>query len=152
MTGDCGKIAVDGHRATSPTTVPDRAGAIRGPALWIAVGVILGASAAGIAFSAARGRPLPPLLPATTDATQGQEIPASPLSRPMPAARKVNINTASASELEQLPGIGPTMARRIIDHRSRHGPFQTVGSLDRVRGIGPRTIERLRPLVTTSKE
>lgn len=62
----------------------------------------------------------------------------------------VNLNTASAAELETLPGIGPALAGRIIDHRAAIGRFRSVDELDDVSGIGPATLQRLRPLVTVS--
>jgi comEA protein len=61
--------------------------------------------------------------------------------------RPVNINDATATELIALPGIGPAMAGRIIAYRKEHGRFASVDELDRVRGIGPATVRRLRPLV-----
>jgi len=64
--------------------------------------------------------------------------------------RPVNINTASAEELEQLPGIGPAISERIVEDRRLRGPFRTVHDLQRVSGIGPRTLENLRPLITVS--
>lgn len=60
----------------------------------------------------------------------------------------VNINTASASELEALPGIGPALARAIITWREENGGFREIVDLDRVSGIGPKLMERLAPLVT----
>jgi competence protein ComEA len=60
----------------------------------------------------------------------------------------VNVNTATAAELELLPGIGPALAKRIMDFRAAKGPFKRVEDLDGVKGIGPRTIERIRKLVT----
>mgnify|MGYP001964321037 CR=1 FL=1 len=59
----------------------------------------------------------------------------------------VALNSASAEELQQLPLIGPKTAALILQHRDRHGPFETLQSLARVKGIGPRTLERLRDLV-----
>ncbi len=59
----------------------------------------------------------------------------------------LNINTASAEELQTLPNIGERMAKRIIDHRAEHGDFDTVDALQNVKGIGPKTIEKLRPFV-----
>ena len=50
---------------------------------------------------------------------------------------RVDLNTATASELDALPGIGPVLAQRIVDHRTRHGPFRAVEELDDVPGIGP---------------
>ena len=60
----------------------------------------------------------------------------------------VNINTASESELESLNGVGPALAAAIIQYRTEHGPFQGVDDLDDVSGIGPVTLEELRPFVT----
>ncbi|MFO0874781.1 MAG: ComEA family DNA-binding protein [Phycisphaerales bacterium] len=56
---------------------------------------------------------------------------------------RVDINGADAMELASLPGIGPTLAERIVRDRERHGPFATLDDLDRVRGVGPALIERL---------
>ena len=60
----------------------------------------------------------------------------------------VNINVASESELESLSGVGPVLANAIIQHRTQHGPFHTVDDLLDVSGIGPATLEELRPQVT----
>jgi competence protein ComEA len=59
----------------------------------------------------------------------------------------LDINRASASELEELPGIGPTLAQRIVEHRESEGPFSTVEELMNVRGVGERTLDGLRGLV-----
>lgn len=63
----------------------------------------------------------------------------------LPAWAQVDINTATQSELESLPGIGPSKARAILEYRQQHGPFQSVDELVKVKGIGPATVERLRP-------
>ena len=60
----------------------------------------------------------------------------------------VNVNRATAVELEALPGIGPALARRIVADREAQGPFATVAALDRVSGIGPALLARLERLVT----
>ncbi|MBL8764430.1 MAG: helix-hairpin-helix domain-containing protein [Phycisphaerae bacterium] len=62
--------------------------------------------------------------------------------------RRVNLNTAGAAELELLPGIGPAMARRIIEHRGAHGPFRSMSDLDAVSGIGPAKLAKIEPLVS----
>ena len=64
------------------------------------------------------------------------------------SARLININTASAAELEELPGIGPALARAIIDYRTANGPFRTIEELALVRGISLQMVDRLRPYVT----
>lgn len=67
-----------------------------------------------------------------------------------PAAPRVDVNTAGTAELESLPGIGPALARRIIDHRKAEGPFEKVEDLLEVKGIGPKMLSRLRDRVTVS--
>ena len=62
--------------------------------------------------------------------------------------RPININTAAANELETLPGIGPGLAERIIEHRERFGPFRRTEHLIIVRGISDRRFRTLRQLVT----
>lgn len=63
---------------------------------------------------------------------------------------KVDLNQAPRSELVQLPGISATLADRIEDYRRLHGGFKDVDELARVPGIGPKTFEKVRPLVTVS--
>ncbi|SNR52978.1 ComEA family DNA-binding protein [Blastococcus mobilis] len=60
----------------------------------------------------------------------------------------VDLNAAGVAELDALPGIGPVLAQRIVDHRSRHGAFRSVEELDDVPGIGPGTSAELAELVT----
>ena len=58
---------------------------------------------------------------------------------------RIDLNAASVVELTLLPGIGPTLAERIVEDRTARGPFASAGDLSRVSGIGPATIERARP-------
>lgn len=60
----------------------------------------------------------------------------------------VPLNTASREELERLPGVGPVLAARIVEHRERYGPFRRAEHLLMVRGISERRFLQLRPYVT----
>ncbi len=106
-----------------------------------------------------------PVYVALVDAVREQLQVASPAGPPPPAAppvgdraeraatsvaARVNVNTASADELDTVPGIGPALAGRIIAYREQNGPFRSVDDLQNVRGIGPRSVERMAPAVTVS--
>ncbi|HQE92525.1 MAG TPA: ComEA family DNA-binding protein [Anaerolineae bacterium] len=65
-----------------------------------------------------------------------------------PSTVRVNINTATAAELETLPHIGPTMAQRIIAYREANGPFQRLEDLQKVEGIGETRFKDIAPLIT----
>jgi competence protein ComEA len=60
----------------------------------------------------------------------------------------INLNTATAAQLEQLPGIGPVLAARIVDDREQYGPFATVDEIMRVSGIGEAILARIRDQAT----
>jgi competence protein ComEA len=60
----------------------------------------------------------------------------------------VNINSASAAELETLPGIGPAFAQRIVDYREQNGPFASTEDIVNIKGIGPATFDKLKDLIT----
>ena len=60
----------------------------------------------------------------------------------------VSLSSATIEELDELPGVGPITAQKIVDYRTEHGPFASVEDLDAVPGIGPTRIEQLRDLVT----
>lgn len=59
----------------------------------------------------------------------------------------LNINNASAEELQTLSGIGPQMAKRIIQYREEHGNFTSVDALTEVKGLGEKTLEKLKPFI-----
>jgi competence protein ComEA len=61
---------------------------------------------------------------------------------------KLNLNAAAADALEELPGIGPKTAQRILADRRAHGPYRRISDLRRVKGIGPKTLARLLPHVS----
>jgi competence protein ComEA len=64
---------------------------------------------------------------------------------PLEARFRVDINHAEWPELSQLPEVGETLARRIVDSRAEVGPYKDNDDLRRVRGIGPKTLERIKP-------
>lgn len=67
------------------------------------------------------------------------------MAQPQSASFEVDLNRADWPELAQLPGIGKTLAERILDSRNSEGPFVDHEDLMRVRGIGPKTLEAVRP-------
>lgn len=67
-----------------------------------------------------------------------------------PPERPVDLNTATATELLQLPRIGPRTAERILAFRREHGPFRNPEELMNVKGIGPKSFRRLRPHLTVT--
>ena len=62
----------------------------------------------------------------------------------------VNVNTASSTELQLLPRVGPALAGRILEFREANGPFAAVDELVAVKGIGETSLEKLRPFVTVN--
>jgi competence protein ComEA len=80
--------------------------------------------------------------PMRTDASriQAAQEHASP-------AKAVNVNTATAAELESLPGVGPAIAERIVRHREEKGRFHSLEGLDAVKGLGPKKLHKVQPYV-----
>ena len=62
-------------------------------------------------------------------------------------AVKISINTAQTDELDVLPGIGPALADRIVVYRKKHGPFNTVEDIKKVKGIGNKLLEKMFPFI-----
>jgi competence protein ComEA len=83
-------------------------------------------------------------LPATSSTPAAQQTSSPDRS----ALKPININTASANELETLPGIGAALAARIIDHREKYGPFRKPEHLIIVRGISDKRFRALRDFIT----
>ncbi|MEP6756942.1 MAG: helix-hairpin-helix domain-containing protein [Chthonomonadales bacterium] len=67
-----------------------------------------------------------------------------------PAEGKVNVNTAGSEQLQRLPGVGPAMAEKIIQHRKENGPFTSPDQLTEVSGIGPKKFEKMKPFVSVT--
>lgn len=71
------------------------------------------------------------------------------------AIAAININTADEKALEQLPGVGPAKAKAIVEYRIQHGSYKNVDDLLKVKGIGPKILEKIKDLVevgTTEKK
>ena len=66
------------------------------------------------------------------------------------ASAPVNLNTATAAQLETLPGIGKATAERILEYRQKNGSFKKVEDLMNVRGVGEKSFLKLKPLVTVT--
>ena len=86
------------------------------------------------------------LVPAA--AGTGGAVGVGPPAAPGAAGGLVNVNTADATALEALPGIGEVIAQRIVDYRTQNGPFATIDQLEDVSGIGPSILAEIRDLVT----
>lgn len=85
---------------------------------------------------------------APLDLPNDEEEPATPLDEDSIDTELVNINTATKDELDSLPGIGPTIAQRIIDYRNENGAFNTIEEIMNVSGIGSATFEEIQDLIT----
>jgi competence ComEA-like helix-hairpin-helix protein len=123
------------------------------PAWWIAYGIVIGLAAAGLILLLAapqRGQPIQ-LIPAPTRVATSTALPetavatAAPLAPPTQAI--IDINMATATQLDQLPGVGPTLAQSIVAYREAHGPFANIDDLLNVPGIGQRTLDAIRPFI-----
>jgi competence protein ComEA len=99
------------------------------------------------AFVEDGARVLVPYQPTATPQAIVGRAPVTELLTPE-SSQLININTASQSELESLPQIGPVTAVKIIEYRETHGPFSTIDEIQNVSGIGPKTFEKIKDLIT----
>lgn len=126
--------------------MPGLTEAERRGALWLAALLVLGTLHD---LHRARRPAWAPPAEAPGAAATGPPAPEDPAAAgagaPAPPADRLDLDRATAVELDRLPGIGPVLARRIVEHRARHGPFRSPEELLAVPGIGPRLLERMRP-------
>ena len=111
-------------------------------ARWLLASVLAVASMGGIAVSLMGSGPV------RSAPAPSRPIPerSSSAAEPGSIVRLIDINSAPPESLQMLPGIGAVLAQRIAEDRLANGAFAELDDLDRVKGIGPRTIEKLRPL------
>lgn len=76
---------------------------------------------------------------------------AAVLAKKKPPAHPINLNSASAAELQQVPGIGPSTADKILEMRKSYGAFKSVDDLLAIKGIGPKRLEKMRKYLTVGK-
>jgi len=98
--------------------------------------------------------PAAPIAPGKAAMPSAPSMPTMPAKSAMPSTATmpattsaIDINSADATQLESLPGIGPAKSKAIIDYRTQNGPFQNAADLEKVPGIGPKTMEQLAPLI-----
>lgn len=96
-----------------------------------------------------RENPQSPAPSAVSSALPSQPEPSVEVSQ---QEEKVNLNTASAQELDNLPGIGKAIAQAIVEYREQKGAFQTIQQVMEVEGIGEKTFEAIRDLITVGEE
>lgn len=95
-------------------------------------------------------QPAVSLNPIGNGSASGQSLSQPAGAKPTPSAF-IDINTATALQLEDLPGVGPSLAARIVADREKNGPFNSIEALDRVDGIGEGIIAKIRPYVTVTR-
>ena len=153
--GDTGGAATTGTAAATEVVV-HVAGAVASPgvrrlppgsrvvdALDAAGGALPGADLARVNLAAPLVDGQQVLVPRRGPPGAAAAIPGAPGS-----GAKVSLASATLEQLDELPGIGPVTAQKILDYRSEHGSFRSVDELDDVPGIGPTRVEQLRDLVT----
>jgi comEA protein len=98
----------------------------------------------GVSPSKAPTKPTPP----PTDEAKPKKTVHHSEKKVLPKPHSVNINTSTQEQLQALPGIGPSLAGRIISYRNEHGKFSSVDGLDDVKGIGPKKLADIAPYCT----
>ena len=125
-------------------TTGERTLLLRGLAILLVAGVVrvaLDRPGAGVDVLAG----LPDAAAALDSAAEQLAAETVERSRPLEAGEQVDLNAADEVALDRLPRVGPALAARIVADRAENGPFDDVSQLVRVAGVGPATLERLRP-------
>lgn len=78
----------------------------------------------------------------------GEVLPTPDKKSPATLSAPININTATLEELDTLPGIGPVLAKVIVDYRTQHGPFKKIEDINNVKGIGDALYAKIKDLIT----
>ena len=113
--------------------------------LFLTAGLFFGTAIKGLREKV-QAFPEGPDIPALTRPVGPNPLAAQPESdERFVSEATVPLNAADSEELERLPGIGPVMAKRILDYRQKKGIFRSIEELKNVRGIGPKTLEKIRP-------
>lgn len=77
--------------------------------------------------------------------------PVASAAKKKPPLHPINLNTATSAELQQVPGIGPSTADKILKMRKSYGPFKSVDDLRAIKGIGPKRMEKMRKYLTVGR-
>jgi competence protein ComEA len=88
------------------------------------------------------------LIPSRVAGAAGAAAAGSAAGEPATTGARVSLSSATVEQLDELPGIGPVTAQKIVDYRAKSGGFRSVDDLDAIPGIGPARVEQLRDLVT----
>ena len=115
--------------------------------VYFVLAVLTAVFLAALAWLTLRGEAVEPGTPYQVSVERS--VPADEV---VPEKEPIDINTATASELEELIGIGPTLAQAIVDYREQHGPFSSVEELLEVSGIGEGKLGGIRDNITVGEE
>ena len=116
--------------------------------IWICATGIGAGIPAGNSFAAAHARSPEKSKRVETTAEEIRKGEPKPVSETRGLGQKVNINSASQDQLTSLPGVGPALAKRILDYRKENGPFKRLEDLMNVKGIGEKSFEKLKGIIT----
>jgi competence protein ComEA len=115
-------------------------------AIVFAIGIVVLVSAPSVVSA---GQASKPAAKAAAMATKAGPAPGKARAT---TANPVNLNTASAAQLQTLPGVGASAAQRILDYRQKNGSFKKIEELMNVKGIGEKSFLKLKPLITVGAD